>query len=520
MNHITITHKELVGIGDRVKRGQKITSATAADGAYKLGMNANVFYLNYLGLTYEDGVVVAESFAKRMTHWTLHEIMVDIYVGDEVTQLANYGDRVSAGDILVESISNTRTVEGKANPGGSKEKNDKEGYMYLTNDYEVPNNIFGGIIVDASYEINPGRAKKKGEDVTNLGIISEFLEKIKNPSKENEDNINSVPKRYRNQKLGKTTKWSAQNKYGQSLKGRLRFKIAVERPLIIGDKLCNRYGSKGMVSCIIPDDCRPYYTDKNGVKHYADIVANPASIVGRMNVSQLHESLLSRCIDRFYEMAQDSRSEEDWESLLGLIHTYYGAQHKDLTVEGLKAMKDAGRTAFAMNVGTFVENSYDFVTGMAKDLGIKEDEEVYVPSVSIHERKDYDNITASGLEIRCLDDKDGNVDRSKEFKDGRTYILGWLDQPIVVGVNYYFKLYHSAVWSGSVTPSRKSRASKPILGEGKIRFSGQSMGEMEKWQLQATGASELYMDPVKSPTFESSQFELINTFLRGGFELS
>ena len=51
MNHITITHKELVSIGDRVKKGQKITSASAADGAYKLGMNANVFYLNYLGLT-------------------------------------------------------------------------------------------------------------------------------------------------------------------------------------------------------------------------------------------------------------------------------------------------------------------------------------------------------------------------------------------------------------------------------------------------------------------------------------
>ena len=43
---------------------------------------------------------------------------------------------------------------------------------------------------------------------------------------------------------------------------------------------------------------------------------------------------------------------------------------------------------------------------------------------------------------------------------------------------------------------------------------------MEKWQLQATGASELYMDPTKSPTFESGQYELINTFLRGGFELS
>ena len=87
----------------------------------------------------EDGVVVSESFAKKMTHWTLHDVIVDIYVGDEVTQIANYGDRVSAGDILLESISNTRTVEGKANPGGSKEKNDREGKgrdaVGITDDY-------------------------------------------------------------------------------------------------------------------------------------------------------------------------------------------------------------------------------------------------------------------------------------------------------------------------------------------------------------------------------------------------
>jgi len=520
MNHITISHKNLVNPGDRVVKGQKLTTATTADGSYKLGINARCFYLNYCGLTYEDGIVVSQSFADKLAHWTIHDVVVDIYYGDIISNIAKLGDVVSSGDELVKSTSNPVHLEGKdIDETTSKKERDKI-IGSLTNVTKVPSNIDNGVVISASYELNPEWAKRNKfkYDPDNHEVITEFVNSINYPDDTAKSNIERVPKQYRNQRLGRTLKWGYQNKKGQSVIGVIRFKIAVRRPLIIGDKLCNRYGSKGMVSCIIPDDCRPYFIDDNNEKQYADLVVNPASIISRKNSSQLNEALLSRAVHKIYKMAKDASSDEELNKVLELIKDIYGNQHSDLTLDGLKAMRDSGLTAFKIFVGTFHENSYEYVMKIAEKLGVGEVEEVYAPSVSIHENKDYASKN-TGLEVRCIEDSDGNIDDSLRFSDGSDYELGWLDQPLVIGDNYYYKLYHSAVWSGSVTPTRDN-AKSTILGKGKIRRAGQAIGEYENWMLQATGASELYQDPVRSPGFETSQYEFVNALLRGGYELN
>jgi DNA-directed RNA polymerase beta subunit len=275
-----------------------------------------------------------------------------------------------------------------------------------------------------------------------------------------------------------------------------------------------------MVSCIIPDNCRPYYIDADGNKQYADIILNSASIIGRKNASQLLEVLLARAVSKIYEMAKKANSDEELNEVLNLVKEVYGEQHKDLDLDGLKAMRDSGLTAFKIYVGSFHEKAYQYVKDIADKLGITETEEVYTPSVSIHENKDYSKETKNiGLEVRCIEDENGDIDDSLRFSDGTDYELGWLDQQLLVGTSYFYKLYHSAVWSGSVTPTRDNVA-VTTLGKGKIRKTGQSIGEMESWALQATGASELYQDPVRSPSYESSQYEFINALLRGGYELN
>ena len=65
-------------------------------------------------------------------------------------------------------------------------------------------------------------------------------------------------------------------------------------PLHIGDKMSNRYGTKGVVGQILPDDAMPHLPDGTPV----DIVYNFASIHRRMNFGQVREAVMGRIAQR------------------------------------------------------------------------------------------------------------------------------------------------------------------------------------------------------------------------------
>ena len=70
---------------------------------------------------------------------------------------------------------------------------------------------------------------------------------------------------------------------------RLDFKICVDRPLQIGDKLCNLHGNKGVVSAILPEDEMPQVDGKP-----LEILFNPIGIINRGNYGQILEALASQ----------------------------------------------------------------------------------------------------------------------------------------------------------------------------------------------------------------------------------
>lgn len=61
--------------------------------------------------------------------------------------------------------------------------------------------------------------------------------------------------------------------------------VASRRPISIGDKMAGRYGNKGVVAKILPDEDMPYLPDGSPV----DIVLNPLGVPSRMNVGQILE---------------------------------------------------------------------------------------------------------------------------------------------------------------------------------------------------------------------------------------
>lgn len=79
----------------------------------------------------------------------------------------------------------------------------------------------------------------------------------------------------------------------------MRITVIQNLPMEAGDKMCDRYGGKGVVSAIVPDELMPVLD--NGTR--VDVIKNQSTCINRENIGQLHEQSLTfigmRLIDAF-----------------------------------------------------------------------------------------------------------------------------------------------------------------------------------------------------------------------------
>src|SRR5690606_34094688 len=66
------------------------------------------------------------------------------------------------------------------------------------------------------------------------------------------------------------------------------------RPFEVGDKLSGRFGDKGVVSKIVPDDQMPRDSDGRPI----EVLVNDNSVVSRVNPSQIFEAALGRIAEK------------------------------------------------------------------------------------------------------------------------------------------------------------------------------------------------------------------------------
>ncbi len=256
---VVFDQKPRVELKQKVKSGDLIIDGPATDqGRLALGQNLVVAYTSLNGLGYEDSFVVSDRLVKDdvLTSITSEEFiadLVDTKLGpEELTRdipnvreevLANLdkdglvlqGTEVQGGDILV----------GKVAPKGEKE---------LTAEERLLRAIFGEKakdVKDTSLRMPYG---KRGT-VVNLEVI----DSKKDP-----------------------------NELEPSVLKRIIVHTAQLRKISIGDKLAGRHGNKGVISKILPQWDMPYLADGTPV----DVIISPLSILSRMNLGQLFETLL------------------------------------------------------------------------------------------------------------------------------------------------------------------------------------------------------------------------------------
>lgn len=150
-NHFPLNEKKTyihaepnVSIGDVVKKGQTIADTNfSQSGVLATGINLRTGYVNYFGETYEDSVAISESAAKKLSSTHLHRPTLETNPGD-VVSLNKYlayassagkkitkdklqhldtdgiikpGTRVKPGDILVAAVGKNEIPEDLAKLG-------------------------------------------------------------------------------------------------------------------------------------------------------------------------------------------------------------------------------------------------------------------------------------------------------------------------------------------------------------------------------------------------------------------
>ena len=256
---VSFDQKPRVEPKQKLKKNDVIVDGpTSENGRLALGQNLVIAYTSLKGLGYEDGFVISERLLKDdvFTSISSEEYVADVVdtklgpeeltrdlpnVREEVLQNLDkdgsviMGTQVKGGDILV----------GKVAPKGERE---------LTAEERLLRAIFG----------------EKAKDVKDTSLRMPYGDR---GTVINVDVIDSK---------------RDPNELEPSIIRRILVQTAQLRKITVGDKLAGRHGNKGVIAKILPEYDMPYLADGTPV----DIIISPLSILARMNLGQLFETIL------------------------------------------------------------------------------------------------------------------------------------------------------------------------------------------------------------------------------------
>lgn len=252
-NNVPLNRKSFLDATPRVTVGQKVSAGDVIadsnftdNGTLAIGTNLRAAYLPWKGYNFEDGIVLTESAAKKLTSEHMHEFAAQ---GDASTELSLAKRLAWKGDLTVDQQANM-DKDGVVKKGAILKKGDP---------------IFVGVRenrLDPDYlvmkRLGASFSPKKGfQESWTKDVDGEVVDVVR---------------------VGKKAK----------------VYIKTREPAVIGDKLSNRYGGKGIITKIIPDGESPH--DKDGTP--VDILLNPHGVVSRINPSQILETAIAKVAEK------------------------------------------------------------------------------------------------------------------------------------------------------------------------------------------------------------------------------
>ena len=232
--------------GMKIKKGEIVADTNfTKNGTLALGANMHVAYMPWHGLNFEDGIVISQDAAKKLTssHMSTHDF--DVHHGETVMGKKQF--------LAAYPTKYTKT---------QLDKLDDNGMPIVGTVFDPGDPVY----------LKLQKASLSKEDVT-LGKLHKALMK---PFKDHSEIWHGIhPATAVDSVLNKTF---------------AKINLKYDAPAQVGDKMANRHGAKGVISAIIPTDEMPH----NKAGEAVEVILSPLSIITRMSMGQVLETAASK----------------------------------------------------------------------------------------------------------------------------------------------------------------------------------------------------------------------------------
>lgn len=236
----------LVSPGQQVQPGQLLAKSNFTDdeGTLAIGKNLRVGYLPFKGMTYEDAIVISEGAAKKLTSEHMYQHDVDLEPGERVAKrsfLAKFPAKYPR--VIMDQFDDNGVIK----PGSIVKKDDP---LVLSLTKRQPKGQ--GVLHRLAKDRWMNTTRTWEHDVS--GVVTDVHRGPRT--------VNVVVKSY--------------------------------HPMQVGDKLSNRFASKGVVSRVVPDDQMPRDAEGNPLQ----VLIHPFGVISRTNPALMLEAALGKVAAR------------------------------------------------------------------------------------------------------------------------------------------------------------------------------------------------------------------------------
>jgi len=238
----------LVKVGDKVAKDQVIADTNfSKNGTLALGTNLRTAYIPFKGYNFEDGIVISESAAKKLSSAHLQKNALPL---DKDVVLSKRKFQIEHPGVFKKE---------------QLEKLDDTGIVHVGQKVQPGDPLIAAM---KPYNI---------KDRTGLAAIRRSL------SGAHTDKSLRWDSEFEGEVVG-----VHRNDDG------IAVHVRTVEPMQVGDKMAGRYGNKGIVTMILPDKEMPH--TKSG--EHVEVALNPSGVPGRMNVGQLLETAAGKIVQK------------------------------------------------------------------------------------------------------------------------------------------------------------------------------------------------------------------------------
>lgn len=362
-------------------------------GNFGMGRNLNTIYLPFKGKTYEDPIVISETAAKMLSHNTVSKYEIMLNSNDVLIKpIGKVGDTVSDGVLTYRRRISNSTILNEFTEGTFRTPLPDDVPFFasgMITDIKVYSNMDSDL--NAFYNADLKAIELQQQEVFKA------LKKIQKDYKDKTfDDDLAFWIRKANDYFNDNITFTYDKSQFEGIV--VIVEVTESEPCWIGDKLTGRYGDKGVISMILPDEMMPHTEDGRRV----DTIRNSLGVVGRMNIAQLYEHELN------------------------FIATEIHRQAKDIDEFNENIMKFFELVAPEM---------FEFVQNLGDDEYSSYVEDMYESGkIYINQKPFYGNVTFENFE-KCYD----------TFPFVKKIKIDGVQTPLVYGPLYYVKLKHASI---------------------------------------------------------------------------